>query len=80
MAINSLVQPLRNIAIFQGLRPLQITEIARRSERIVYRPGQSIIQEDDIGDAAVLVVTGDAVRTSGPHTDTEPEPILPGSL
>ncbi|MEO1207466.1 MAG: cyclic nucleotide-binding domain-containing protein [Pseudomonadota bacterium] len=80
MAINSLVQPLRSIGIFQGLSPLQITEIARRSERIVYRAGQTIIKEDEIGDAAILVVAGDAVRTTGPLDGDLVEIVVPGSI
>ncbi len=80
MAIDSLVQPLRRVALFQGLRPLQITEIARRAERIVYRPGQHIIEEDASGDAAILIVSGDAVRTSGPHGRELSEALPPGTL
>lgn len=80
MAINALVQPLRGVALFQGLRPIQITEIARRAERIVYRPGQTIIAEDQNGDAAVLIVSGDAVQISGPDHDGTPQPVPEGSL
>lgn len=80
MAIDALVKPLLQIAIFRGLKPLQITEIARRAERIVYRPGETIIEEDCIGDAAVLIVSGDAVRVSGPEHAGSPEPVVPGSL
>lgn len=80
MAIDALVKPLLPLPIFRGLRPLQITEIARRAERIVYRPGDTIIQEDAIGDAAVLIVSGDAVRVSGADHSGSPEPVKPGSL
>ncbi len=80
MAIDALVQPLRCVALFHGLRPLQITEIARRAERIVYRPGDTIIAEDEEGDAAVLIVSGDAVQISGPEHDGMPIAIEPGSL
>lgn len=80
MAIDALVKPLLQISIFRGLKPLQITEIARRAERIIYRPGDTIIEEDCIGDAAVLIVSGDAVRMSGPDHSGNPEPVAPGSL
>lgn len=80
MAINALVQPLRGVALFHGLKPLQITEIARRAERIVYRPGQTIIAEDQDGDAAVLIVAGDAVQISGPDHDGTPQVVPAGSL
>ncbi|MBU2583051.1 MAG: cyclic nucleotide-binding domain-containing protein [Alphaproteobacteria bacterium] len=80
MAIDALVKPMLPLAIFRGLKPLQITEIARRAERIIYRPGDIIIEEDAIGDAAVLIVSGDAVRISGPEHDGPPEPVKAGAL
>jgi len=80
MAIDALVKPLLQIAIFRGLKPPQITEIARRAERIIYRPGETIIEEDCIGDAAVLIVSGDAVRVAGPDYKGNPERVAPGSL
>ncbi|MCH9807145.1 MAG: cyclic nucleotide-binding domain-containing protein [Alphaproteobacteria bacterium] len=80
MAIDALVKPLLPLAIFRGLKPLQITEIARRAERVIYRPGDVIIEEDKTGDAAVLIVSGDAVRVSGPDYTGAPEPVREGSL
>ena len=80
MAIDALVKPLMNVAIFQGLKPLQITEIARRAERVIYKPGETIIEVDEEGDAAVLIVSGDAVRVAGPECDGTPETIPQGSL
>ena len=80
MAIDALVAPLLRIALFQGLRPLQISEIARRAERIVFKPGQTIVRGDTAADAAYVIVSGDAVRTSGPDAGPEPEPVVPGSL
>lgn len=80
MAIDVLVRPLLPLPIFKGLKPLQITEIARRAERIIYRPGNIIIEEDEVGDAAVLIVSGDAVRISGFDYSGTPEAIPPGSL
>jgi len=80
MAIDALVRPLMNVAIFQGLKPLQITEIARRAERVVYKPGETIMEEDAEGDAAILIVSGDAVRISGPECDGAPQEIPAGAL
>jgi CRP-like cAMP-binding protein len=80
MAIDALVLPLLSVPLFQGLKPLQITEIARRADRIVYNPGDVIISEHQSSDAAVLVVSGDAQRISGPGLGTEPEMIPVGSL
>lgn len=80
MALDALVKPLLPLAIFRGLKPLQITEIARRAERVIYRPGETLIEEDEVGDAAILIVSGDAVRVSGFEHSGQPEPIAPGSL
>ena len=80
MATNALAAPLLKIALFQGLRPLQITEIARRAERIVFRPGQTIVEVGAQADAAYVLVNGAAVRTKGPDMGEQPEAVLVGSL
>jgi CRP-like cAMP-binding protein len=58
MAIDPLVAPLLRVELFQGLKPLQITEIARTAERMVYREGEAITVAGDPGEAAFLVVAG----------------------
>ncbi len=68
------------LEIFQGLRPLQITEIARRAYRVVYKPGDAIIREDEEGDAAVIIVSGEAVRIAGPALAEPAEAVPEGSL
>lgn len=80
MAIDALVKPLLRVALFQGLRPLQITEIARLADRIVYRPGDVIIREREAGDAAILIVAGEAVRVRGPELQMPAEPVPEGAL
>jgi CRP-like cAMP-binding protein len=80
MSIDSLAAHFLRQELFQGLRPLALTEIVRRAERVVYKPGQAIISDGEEGDAAVLVVAGDAVRVKGAPDGLEREPIEPGSL
>ncbi len=81
MAIDALVRPLLGVELFQGLRPLQITEIARRADRIVYKPGDVILKQDAQGDAAVLLVSGEAIRLAGPFDiDPNDEALPVGSL
>jgi CRP-like cAMP-binding protein len=77
---DALIDPLRGVALFQGLSPAQLAEIARQTERIVFRPDDKIIEEGGQGDAAFLIVAGDAVRTAGPELHEAPERIPPGSL
>ncbi|WP_045834738.1 cyclic nucleotide-binding domain-containing protein [Hyphomicrobium sp. 99] len=62
MAIDALVKPLLALPLFKGLTPLQLTEIVRRAERIIYRPGDVIIAEDETSDAAIVIVSGSSVR------------------
>ena len=39
-----------------------------------------IIEENTEGDAAILIITGEAVRVSGPELKSRLEPIPPGAL
>jgi CRP-like cAMP-binding protein len=80
MAIDALVLPLLHVPLFQGLKPLQITEIARRADRVVYKPGDVIVTSNVDSDAAVLVVSGEAVRTDGPGLTEGIEAVPPGAL
>ena len=80
MPLASLIEPLRRVALFQGLRPLQISEIARRAERVIFKPGDTIISEGCAGDAAYLIVSGKAVRTTGPGADEAAEALGTGTV
>jgi CRP-like cAMP-binding protein len=80
MSTALLVAPLRRVALFQGLRPLQISEIARRAERIVYRDGDVIAESGKEADAAILIVDGHAIRTAGPELGSPMEPVSAGAL
>jgi len=80
MAFDALLGSLVQVPLFRGLKPLQITEIARRAERMQYRPGDVLIEENSEADAAILIVSGDAVRVSGPTSIGRSEPVVAGSL
>ena len=80
MAVDTLVKPLLRLEIFQGLRPLQITEIARQAERMVFSPGQVIVHAGMPGDGAYVIVSGAAVCIGRGSSRISPEPIEPGSL
>ncbi len=80
MAIDALVKPFLLLPLFQGLKPLQLTEIVRRADRIIYRPGDTIIEEDQTGEAAIVIVSGEAVRVSGLEPGEAAETIVEGSM
>jgi len=80
MSANVLARSVRQIELFQGLSPLQITEVARRAERKIFRPGEAIITAGSPADCAVLVVSGDAKRVRGPDLEDVDEPLPVGTL
>ncbi len=80
MSMDALIAPVRRVALFQGLRPIQITEIARRAERIVFGQGDLITEAGVDGDATFIIISGLAERVSGLQRGEVPEPVAPGSL
>ncbi len=80
MSLDSLVAPLSRLDIFRGLDAVNMREIVRRAERVIYKPGDLLIEDGCPGDAAILIVTGTAVRVSGPALTQRAEPVPPGSL
>lgn len=78
--LGALVAPLLRLDIFQGLSQEQLLGIARRAERIIYAPGDTIMARDTEGDAAILIVSGDAVCLEAPGLADEIQPIEEGSL
>jgi CRP-like cAMP-binding protein len=80
MAADVIVMMLERLPLLRGLNPSQLGEIARRAEHVVYNPGAMIIEENSEGDAAILIVSGEAVRVSGPDLKSRLEPIPAGAL
>jgi CRP-like cAMP-binding protein len=79
MPADSLAAPLLRVALFQGLSAAQLSEIARRAERIVFKDGDLITAEDVPGDAAFLLVTGAAEIDAAGDGD-QATPVSTGSL
>ena len=80
MVANALLAPLKTVALFQDLDPLQIGSIARSAERVMFKPGQPIVRRDETADAAYLIVAGQAVRTQGPELGETSAIVEAGSL
>ena len=80
MAIDRLVAPLLRVPLFAGLKPLQITELARHAERVKFRSGDTITKAGAPGDGAYLVVSGSAEHVVSSDPESPAEPIEPGSL
>jgi CRP-like cAMP-binding protein len=80
MATEALVVPFLSLPLFRNLKAQQLGEIARRAERIIYRPGDTIVAEDQNSDAAILIVSGTCARQTKAG-DTANDELLPeGSL
>jgi CRP-like cAMP-binding protein len=80
MALDPLIQAARRVELFAGLRPLQLSEIVRRAERVVFKPGTVIMEAGQAGDSAILVVAGETVRTEAPAGAIAPEKLPAGTL
>ncbi len=80
MAIDALVKPFLSLPIFRGLKPLQLTEIVRRADRVIYKPGDHLITEDEVADAAIVVVSGTCVQISSAANGSAGEAIPEGAI
>jgi CRP-like cAMP-binding protein len=80
MASDLIVRALARLPLFKGLTLAQLNEIARRAEHVLYHPGAVILEENAEGDAAILIIAGDAARVSGSELKARLEPIPAGSL
>ena len=68
------------LPLFRGLSPLQIAAISRCAEPVPYNPGAFIIEENATADGAILIVSGKAIRVSGPGVSPPGETVQEGSL
>ena len=60
VSLNEEVELLRNIPLFSKLEPAKLKLLAFTSERLRYDPEQSLFHQGDMGDAAYLIVEGEA--------------------
>jgi CRP-like cAMP-binding protein len=80
MAIDQVLASLLRVPVFSGLKPLQITEMGRRAQRCAFGRGETIIEAGKAGEAAYLVLSGDAALKTGPGRWAALDPVEPGSL
>ena len=60
MSLNEEVEMLRNIPMFAKLEPSKLKLLAFTSERITYEAEQLFFSQGDMGDAAYLIIEGEA--------------------
>ncbi|MBO6783285.1 MAG: cyclic nucleotide-binding domain-containing protein [Alphaproteobacteria bacterium] len=60
MSLNEEVELLRNIPLFAKLEPSKLKLLAFTAERITYEADQVLFYQGDVGDAAYIIVEGEA--------------------
>ncbi len=72
MSINQEVELLRNIPLFAKIEPSKLKLLAFTSERLTYQPDQVLCRQGDMGDAAYIIIEGEAsVRIATASGDIE---------
>ena len=60
MQLNDEVELLRKVSLFSGIEPAKLKLLAFTSERLNFDKGQSLMQQCEMGDAAYLILSGEA--------------------
>jgi CRP-like cAMP-binding protein len=60
MLLKDEVGMLRQVPLFSGVAPAKLKLLAFTSDRVTYAPGQVLIKQGDVGDAAYVVLSGTA--------------------
>lgn len=60
MSLHQEVDILRKIPLFTNIDPAKLKLMAFASERLVFRPGQAVVRQGDPGDAAYIIIDGEA--------------------
>jgi CRP-like cAMP-binding protein len=58
--LSTEVELLRRVPLFSGIDPSKLKLLAYTSDVITYQPGQVVMRQGDIGDAAYVIIKGDA--------------------
>ena len=60
MALSDEVEALKGIPLFRRMEPSKLKLLAFTSERVRFDPGDVVVRQGDIGDAAYIVLDGSA--------------------
>ncbi|MGH6954448.1 MAG: cyclic nucleotide-binding domain-containing protein, partial [Alphaproteobacteria bacterium] len=60
MSLDEEVKLLRRIPLFTNIEPSKLKLLAFTSERLAYEPGQELFHQGDVGDAAYVIIEGEA--------------------
>jgi signal-transduction protein with cAMP-binding, CBS, and nucleotidyltransferase domain len=79
MSFDDLLVPLSRVPLLAGLQLAQLSEMARRGEKLRYSPGDSLIKAGQAGDGAYLILAGTVDCIAGGNA-APGERIAVGSL
>lgn len=69
MLLNDEVRMLRQVPLFAGVSPAKLKLLAFTSERVLYRAGEVLFRQGDVGDAAFVILAGRAeIVVAGPES------------
>ena len=71
--LSNEVELLRRVPLFSGMDPTKLKLLAYTSDVVTYRAGQVLFRRGDVGDAAYVIIQGDAEVSIA--TDTGDIPV-----
>lgn len=80
MQLSELIGPLKQLDVFSKLTDDQVMTIVNAAERVVFRPGQVMIEDGHAGDAAYFIVVGFVERLAQPEINRTREHFSHGIL
>ncbi len=60
MSIDAEVDALKKVPLFANIETSKLKLMAFASERLTYKPGQTLVKQGDQGDAAYIILEGEA--------------------
>ncbi|MEE8279201.1 MAG: cyclic nucleotide-binding domain-containing protein [Alphaproteobacteria bacterium] len=60
MSLSEELEVLRNIPMFANVEPVRLKLLAFTSQRLTFEPGQNVFCRGDVGDAAYIIIDGEA--------------------
>jgi CRP-like cAMP-binding protein len=60
LSLNEEVELLRKIPLFAKIEPSKLKLLAFTSERLTFKPGDVLFRQGELGDAAYIIVSGNA--------------------
>jgi CRP-like cAMP-binding protein len=79
MSFDDLLAPLSHVPLLAGLQMAQLTELARRGEKLKYSPGDTLMKAGQPCDGAYLIIAGVVDRFADAEA-AQAERIAPGTL